>query len=131
MKGAFVPGCGPDTARAKFMAYLPFLKPVIKSFFKKPATQSYPFAPMPKDDLVRGHVEIDAESCIFCGICARKCPTAAIATDKNEKSWTISRFACIVCSACCEACPKKCLFMKKELTPASEVKTVDVAIKNA
>jgi len=82
---------------------------------------AYPFAPMPKDPLVRGHIVIDGEACTFCGVCGKKCPTDAITVNRDEKEWEISRFGCILCGACAEVCPKKCLSMSPELTPASDV----------
>ena len=102
------------------MSLLPMTKTVCSNLFRKEATLAYPFAPMPKDPLVRGHVDIDINACIFCGICGKKCPTQAIRTDKDGKAWEIGRFQCIVCGACVEACPKKCLAMRPELTPASD-----------
>ena len=106
------------------MSYMPILKTIIKSLFKKPPTVSYPFKPIVRDSLVRGHVTVEIENCIYCGMCVRKCPTDAIATDKAKKEWEISHFKCIVCGACVEACPKKCMFMRPELTPSSNALTV-------
>jgi len=103
-------------------AFLPIAKTIFKSLFHKPATQKYPFAPMPKDPLVRGQIQIDIDDCIFCGMCVRKCPTHALAVERAEKSWEIHRFQCIVCGGCVEVCPKKCLHMKPELTPANDTK---------
>ena len=101
------------------MSYMPIIKTIMTSLFKKTATVAYPYKPMYKDPLVRGSVGLEVDKCIFCGICTRKCPTGAIVTDKNEKVWEISQHGCIVCGACVEACPKKCMHMKPELTPAS------------
>lgn len=101
------------------MAFFSIGKLIISSLFQKEATVSYPISPMKKDPLVRGHVDIDIEACIFCGICSKKCPTDAIEVDKAEKTWEISRFQCILCNNCVESCPKKCLYMNEELTPAS------------
>ena len=105
------------------MWLLPFFKTLFKSLGSKAPTHSYPHAPMPKDPLVRGHIEIEIETCIFCNICARKCPTDAIVMDRKSKEWEISHFQCIVCGECVEACPKKCLFMRAELVGASDVRT--------
>lgn len=105
------------------MAFLPFAKTIFKSLTQKASTQAYPAAEMPKDPLVRGHVEIDIGSCIFCGICEKKCPTHAITVDKAGRTWGIGQFECIVCGACTEGCPKKCLRMDPKLTPASGEKT--------
>jgi len=101
------------------MPFLPMAKTIIQSLFRKEATVPYPMEPMPKDPLVRGHVDIDIDACIFCGICGKKCPTGALRIDRNDKEWEIARFECIVCGACCEACPKKCLHMRPELTPSA------------
>ena len=110
------------------MWLLPFFKTLFKSLGQKAPTHTYPYAPMPKDPIVRGHVEIDINTCIFCNICARKCPTDAIAMDRKNKEWEISHFQCIVCGECVEVCPKKCLFMRPELPPASDTKTTEKVI---
>ena len=101
------------------MGFFSIAKMIMSSLFKKPATLKYPFEPMPKDPLVRGHLHIDINDCIFCGICARKCPTRAINVSKENKEWEIARFQCIVCGECASSCPKKCLHLQPELTPAS------------
>ena len=110
------------------MWLLPFFKTLFKSLGSKAPTHTYPYAPMPKAPIVRGHVEIDIDSCIFCNICARKCPTDAIAMDKKGKEWEISHFQCIMCSECVDVCPKKCLYMRPELPPASDVRTKEKVI---
>jgi len=106
-------------------------KTIMRSLFQKPATLRYPFEPMPKDPLVRGHIAIDINDCIFCGLCAKKCPTHAITVEKSEKSWEIARFQCVLCGACTEVCPKKCLHMRNELTPASGERTRDKSVATA
>jgi len=107
------------------MSYIPIFKLIVTSLFQKPPTSEYPFKPVYKDPLVRGHIEIDIGACTFCGLCARRCPTKALAVDRAEKKWAIERFGCIVCNACAEACPKKCLYMRPELTGASDKLTDD------
>jgi len=102
------------------MRFLPFAKTLFKSLGQKPSTHAYPYAPMPKDPLVRGHLAIDINECIFCGVCAKKCPARAITVTKEHREWEIERFQCILCGACTQACPKKCLMMRPELTPASD-----------
>lgn len=43
-------------------------------------------------------------SCIFCGICAEKCPTAAIPKDNLQ---TTEQEKCILCMRCISICPTK------------------------
>ena len=102
-----------------------FTPTVLKNLFSKPATRPYPFEPRVYPQRTRGQIGIDIAACIFCGMCSRKCPTAAIAVDKAGKSWSIERFGCIQCGSCVESCPKKCLFMRQEYTTPSDVKTTD------
>ena len=82
--------------------------------FKKPVTRRYPFAVRPYYKNTRGKIVIDTSKCIFCGICQKKCPTAAINVFRNDKKWGIDRLRCISCGYCVESCPKKCLEMKNE-----------------
>ena len=58
---------------------------------------------------MRGHVVIQIEDCISCGLCARSCPPGALRVDRAAGTWTISRFDCVQCGSCVNACPKKCL----------------------
>jgi formate hydrogenlyase subunit 6/NADH:ubiquinone oxidoreductase subunit I len=102
------------------MWFLPFFKKIMGSFVSKPPTHMYPKKPMPKDALVRGQIVIEVEKCIFCTICARKCPVDAIKVDRAGKVFEISRFQCVVCNECVDVCPKKCLHMSSELTAASD-----------
>jgi formate hydrogenlyase subunit 6/NADH:ubiquinone oxidoreductase subunit I len=91
----------------------------------------YPVIPRTWQERTRGHIEIVIEDCILCGICARKCPTKAIAVAKDAQSWTIHRMQCIQCSCCVEVCPKKCLENKNEYTAPSAEKSADSFVKPA
>lgn len=105
------------------MPLLNFTPTVIKNLFSKPATNMYPFVKKEYPKATRGSVEIDINSCIFCGICSRKCPTEAIRIEKQEKHWIIERFGCIACGYCVESCPKKCLSMNNQYTDPADKKT--------
>lgn len=97
------------------MAFFVMIKTAIKSLFGKPATIKYPFGPRrPNYKNTRGRIAIDISECIFCGLCQKKCPTAAISVDKTEKKWTIDRLRCISCGSCVENCPRKCLSMQND-----------------
>lgn len=94
-------------------------KLIIKSLAKKPATLNYPMQPAEPKEGTRGHVEIDIDACIHCGICMRKCPTGAITVSRPEKTWTIERLECVQCRSCVDNCPKKCLTMSNLLPKIS------------
>jgi formate hydrogenlyase subunit 6/NADH:ubiquinone oxidoreductase subunit I len=89
-----------------------FLGSVLKNVISKPATRMYPFEQREAMKDARGALgEIEINKCIFCGICATKCPSIAIKVDKTERSWEFNRLKCIVCNVCVETCPVKCLHM--------------------
>ncbi len=111
------------------MSLMDFTSTALKNLFSKPATLSYPQVQREYPDKSRGHVEIDIDSCIMCGICSRKCMSGAITVDRNNKTWTIERMGCVQCQACVNACPKKCLTMAKGYTEPAFEKTVDTYSK--
>lgn len=85
------------------------LKIIFRNLWRGPATILYPFQEREYAAGARGTLKIEIEKCIFCGICGRKCPTAAIVVDRQNKAWEIDRLRCIACNHCVEVCPKKCL----------------------
>lgn len=93
------------------LKFMPFAGTALRNLFRKPVTTSYPFAPAQYPERMRGHIEIDIESCISCGMCARSCPPGALAVDRAAGTWTIQRFDCVQCGNCVNVCPKKCLKM--------------------
>mgnify|MGYP000959702981 CR=1 FL=1 len=108
------------------------IRNVLSSLFKKPATAMYPVKKREWYAATRGHIEIDQDRCILCGICSRKCPASAITIDKTARTWTIDRMACVQCGYCAESCPKQCLTVKNEYTAPDTVKvtyTVTVPAK--
>ncbi|MBF0532262.1 MAG: 4Fe-4S dicluster domain-containing protein [Candidatus Omnitrophica bacterium] len=96
------------------MKFFTFTKTLLKALFDKPATAAYPLGKKIYFDKTRGAVKIDIKACIFCGLCQRKCPTAAISVTKTPKTWEIDRMRCITCGACAEVCPKKCLILSNQ-----------------
>ena len=107
------------------MKIMNFSKIAFRNLFSKPATRLYPKVPMELKPGARGHIQIDVESCIYCGICARRCPTACIQVNRVDKVWAIERFGCLACGLCVEVCPKKCLTMKEQYTSPKEEKYWD------
>ena len=113
------------------MANLKIGKMIMRSLFKKPATLMYPVVEREYTDVTRGHISVDMEECILCGICQKKCPTDAITVDRDAKTWQIKRMQCIQCSCCVEVCPKKCLVNENTYTTPDVVKIVDTFEKPA
>jgi len=95
------------------MAFFQMAGSALANLFRKPATLMYPVKPRVYFSATRGHISIEADKCIHCTICAKKCPTDAISVDRPNKVWTIEHLKCIACGSCIENCPKKCLHMEK------------------
>lgn len=107
---------------------LDFVPVALKNLFSRPATRPYPKVVREPYEGERGHIAMNINDCIFCGICSRKCPVNAITVTRADRSWQIDRFRCITCGACVEACPKKCLAMAKTYTAPAGRKTLDVYV---
>lgn len=113
------------------MNVLSFSKTAMKNLFSKPATRQYPMQPRVYPERTRGHVDIDMDLCILCGLCSRKCPADAIKVDRAAGTWSIERFGCIQCSSCVDNCPKKCLSLGQTYTDPAPEKRVDTYQKPA
>ena len=107
------------------LKFIPFAGTALKNLFRKPVTTSYPFAPAQYPERMRGHIEIDIESCISCGMCARSCPPGALTVDRAAGTWTIQRFDCVQCGNCVNVCPKKCLKMAPGYTTPDTTRRSD------
>lgn len=107
------------------MKLMDFTSFALKNLFSKPATSNYPFEPAVYPERSRGHIEIDIDDCIMCGMCQRKCPSGAITVDKSTRTWSIERMGCVQCENCVTGCPKKCLHIKPGYTAPSTEKTVE------
>lgn len=86
-----------------------FTGTMLKNLFSKPVTVNYPAKPAVYPERSRGHIEIDIESCVLCGLCAMNCPSGAIKVDRQGGTWSINRFDCVQCGYCAEKCNKKSL----------------------
>ena len=59
-----------------------------------------------------GKPVMDAEKCVYCTLCAKKCPQEAIHVERKEKVWKLDEEKCVECGICAEACPKKAIELK-------------------
>ena len=82
---------------------------VVRSLFKNPATEKYPFVKKTAPERLRGKVNWKAESCIGCNLCVRECPANAlelITIDKKAKRFVMHYDVnrCIYCAQCEHSC---------------------------
>ena len=76
-----------------------------------PAAEGEPAAEcsvQPRED---GLPACDPGKCVYCTLCAKKCPAGAITVDRKEKTWKLDEDKCVACGTCAEACPKKAIIM--------------------
>lgn len=65
-------------------------------------------AVVPRED---GKPVSDPSKCVYCTLCAKKCPAGAIEVDRAAKTWALDEEKCVACGTCAEVCPKKCIIM--------------------
>jgi len=107
------------------------LKVVLKNLFNKPATRLYPKTKREAFERSRGRIYFEESNCIYCSICARKCPADAITVDRATSTWKLDAFRCIICGECVTACPKKTITMTNERrTCGPERKVITVVKQN-
>ncbi|WP_019176381.1 4Fe-4S binding protein [Methanomassiliicoccus luminyensis] len=98
---------------------------VIKNLFSRPDTVPYPAAPADLPDSNRGGVRWDMSKCSLCGLCAKRCPTLAVAVDKKAATIELQVFRCIACGVCVDICPQDAIEMVPEYSrpgPAKDVR---------
>lgn len=76
----------------------------LKSFVKRPFTQKYPRAKPEVPEKLRGKHIFYKEKCIFCGLCAKYCPSQCITVDRENKKYSIDLGKCTFCAQCQEVC---------------------------
>jgi formate hydrogenlyase subunit 6/NADH:ubiquinone oxidoreductase subunit I len=93
------------------MGYFEMSKLALKWALTKPPTTRYPFEPRNPIAGSRGQLVFTKDNCVYCNVCAKKCPTGALLVNRAQKKWAIDRLRCITCGYCVEVCPKKSLGM--------------------
>ena len=49
--------------------------------------------------------------CVYCTLCAKKCPAGALTVDRAAKTWTLDEDSCVGCGTCAGVCPKDAIVM--------------------
>ena len=92
---------------------------IVRSLFKSPVTELYPFKRKPAPEKLRGKLYFDPEKCSGCQLCVKDCPSDAIeliTVDKVNKRF-VMRYnidRCTFCAQCVMNCRFKCLNMSNE-----------------
>lgn len=92
---------------------------IVRSLFKKPSTEKYPYERKPAPERLRGMLHYDATKCTGCMLCMKDCTANAIeiiTIDKANKRFVMRFHAdrCTYCSQCVENCRFECLNMSPE-----------------
>jgi formate hydrogenlyase subunit 6/NADH:ubiquinone oxidoreductase subunit I len=91
---------------------------VLRSLFKKPATNKYPYEKLEMPSGIRGKLQFHPAKCIGCKLCMKDCPSGAITINKiGEKQFEaiIDLGRCIYCGQCVDSCLKKALEITRDL----------------
>lgn len=92
---------------------------VVRSLFREPATEKYPFVKVAAPQRFRGKLYYDPEKCTGCQLCVKDCPSNAIeiiVVDKANKRFVLQYHSdrCTFCAQCVENCRFKCLSLSNE-----------------
>ncbi len=91
------------------MPYFEMSWMALKWALTKPPTTRYPFAARLPIAGSRGQLIFTQTSCVYCTVCAKKCPAGAIKVERAQKKFVLDRLRCFSCGACVEICPKNSL----------------------
>ncbi len=95
------------------------LSDLLRSLFKRPATEQYPFIKRKPPERLRGELHYDPSNCSGCMLCMKDCPANAlelIVIDRKAKRFVMRYHAdrCTFCAQCVSSCRFKCLNMSNE-----------------
>jgi NAD(P)H-quinone oxidoreductase subunit I len=85
------------------------IRDVVRSLFRRPATERYPLVREAAPERLRGKLHWDAEKCTGCSLCVKDCPAQAIEVimvDKASKRFVLRYHLdrCTFCSQCVLSC---------------------------
>jgi len=80
------------------------LPEAILNLFRHRFTRKYPKEKPFIPEEFRGMISHSREKCIYCGLCAKYCPSNAITVDVKNKTWHVDYGRCIFCGQCEEIC---------------------------
>jgi len=85
-------------------------KPVKKAAPAPTAAEETPALPVPaaRDD---GKPVCNPNNCVYCTLCAIKCPVKAITVDRAAKTWSCDYDTCVGCGNCAEVCRKNAVII--------------------
>lgn len=101
---------------------------ILRSLFRRPVTQQYPFEQPETSEQFRGKLHWNPEKCTGCCLCSKDCPANAIellTLDQKNKRFVMRYHLdrCVFCSQCVQNCRFGCLSMSNsEWELASENK---------
>ena len=87
---------------------------ILSNLFHKHSTRLHPFVVRPPLPGTRAELKFDANTCILCKICQRKCPSKVITVDLVEAKWGLNVMGCVSCGVCADVCPTKSITMAEE-----------------
>lgn len=95
------------------------LRDALRSLFRRPATERYPFEKNPAPEALRGKLVWNPEKCTGCQLCIKDCPSNAIeliTIDKANKRFVMRYHAdrCTYCAQCVQNCRFACIDMSDE-----------------
>jgi ech hydrogenase subunit F len=105
---------------------MPIMLPtILKNLFTGYATRMYPVQVREPFENARGHVVFLDDKCTMCGVCALRCPSVAIITDKEKNELAFYPLRCIVCEVCVQACPSDAIELIYKWRPSLYDKPVE------